>query len=332
MKRIALIIPYFGNFKNYFPLFLVSCKNNPSVDWIVFTDDRAEYPYPQNVKVIYTTFEKIEERIQKHFDFHVLLDKPYKLCDYRPAYGEIFSNELRGYDFWGYCDIDLIFGNIRKFLDEEILEKFSKIFTRGHFSLYKNEPDINSFYRNVDDSFLRKVFTSERPFNFDEWGGISRYWSISKQPYYDELCMDDIRSGFTSFRTTKEMNGYGGPYNEMNKDLSAIYKKMQNIVYSYENGALYRCFIINGKFKKEEVMYAHFQKRNLSVDKDILEELISDEKWLIVPNYFTKWLQLDKNEVKKIAPKKFCINDLKLEIKLILFKIYRNMKRGDLRR
>lgn len=169
MKRIAFIILYFGKFKNYFPLFLISCKNNPSINWMIFTDDKSDYPYPKNVKVIYTTFEKIKERVQKQFDFQICLNRPYKLCDYKPAYGEIFSDELKDYDFWGYCDIDLIFGNIRRYLTEDILNKFSKVFTRGHFSLYKNSPDVNSFYRNIDG--FRNAFTMERPFAFDEWGG-----------------------------------------------------------------------------------------------------------------------------------------------------------------
>lgn len=306
---------------------MISCKNNPSIDWIIFTDDKSKYPYPKNVKIIYTTFEKIKEKIQSYFDFPICLDKPYKLCDYKPTYGEIFSDELKGYDFWGYCDIDLIFGNIRKFLTNEVLDKYSKVFTRGHFSLYRNSPDINSFYRNMDNSFFRKVFSSERAFAFDEWGGVSRYWSISKQPYYDELCMDDIRSGFTTFRPTKEMRGYGSPYHELNKDLSATYKKMRNIVYSYENGALYRCYLLNGKFEKEEVLYVHFQKRNLLLDRSLLGELISNQNWLIVPSYFTKWQPLDKKAVKCIAPNKLYISDFKLKIKTELFMCYCRVKK-----
>jgi hypothetical protein len=36
------------------------------------------------------------------------------------AYGEIFANELHEYDFWGFSDIDLIWGNIRNFYTEEL--------------------------------------------------------------------------------------------------------------------------------------------------------------------------------------------------------------------
>ena len=56
----------------------------------------------------------MKERIQRIFDFPISLERPYKLCDYKPSYGEVFKDELAGYDFWGNCDIDLVWGNIKK--------------------------------------------------------------------------------------------------------------------------------------------------------------------------------------------------------------------------
>lgn len=38
INKIALIIPHFGNFKNYVSFWLESCKNNPNVDFLIFTD------------------------------------------------------------------------------------------------------------------------------------------------------------------------------------------------------------------------------------------------------------------------------------------------------
>ena len=60
-KKICLIILYFGKLPNYFDLWLNSCKYNSSIDFLIFTDDRTEYDYPKNVRVIYTSFEKIKE-------------------------------------------------------------------------------------------------------------------------------------------------------------------------------------------------------------------------------------------------------------------------------
>ena len=51
-KKICFIIPYFGNFKNYFQLFLNSCRLNSDINWLIITDNKDEYDYPKNVKRI----------------------------------------------------------------------------------------------------------------------------------------------------------------------------------------------------------------------------------------------------------------------------------------
>ena len=76
-------------------------------------------------------------RIQSHFDFEISLERPYKLCDFRPAFGEIFADELAGYDFWGHSDLDVIFGRIRDHLPAAAFEA-DKILFNGNFSLYRN--------------------------------------------------------------------------------------------------------------------------------------------------------------------------------------------------
>lgn len=77
---------------------------------------------------------------------------PYKICDYKPAYGEIFSDLLTPYDFWGYGDLDLVYGNISDFFKDSILNEFDIIsnhpdFITGHFCLLKNTPRINALYK-----------------------------------------------------------------------------------------------------------------------------------------------------------------------------------------
>jgi len=265
MKSICLILPWFGGpFKNYFQFFLESCKNNPSVYWLIFTDSKQDYDYPKNVLVHKCSFEYLKTRIQSLFDFKISLEKPYKLCDYRPAYGEIFADELNGYDYWGYCDCDLIFGNIRKFVTDEILEHYKMIFTRGHFHLFRNETETNVFYRTLN---YKDVFSTDKSFTFDEWAGISGAWDKSGKDYYDELVMDDIRVGFRAFRPTKEISDKTGPYHRKNKNLSTVYKKMKDIHYLYDCGCLQRCYSFKGKTCLEECLYVHFQKRNLAVSQ-----------------------------------------------------------------
>jgi hypothetical protein len=42
MSKIALIIAYMGNFPWYFPYFLHSCRYNPDIDFLIFTDNKQE--------------------------------------------------------------------------------------------------------------------------------------------------------------------------------------------------------------------------------------------------------------------------------------------------
>lgn len=127
MTTILYIVPYFGKFPRLFPVWLHSCANNPTVNWLILTDDKRDFCYPANVKVEYTTFAAVRERIQKLFDFEINLSHPYKLCDFKITYGLAFADYLKGYDFWGICDIDLIWGNIRNILDEKIFATYDKI-------------------------------------------------------------------------------------------------------------------------------------------------------------------------------------------------------------
>ena len=192
MKKIAFIIPYIGKLPTYFPFWLKTCANNPTFDFLLFTDDITKYDYPSNVKVKICTFGELKERFQKLFDFAIALNKPYKFCDFKPVYGEAFAEELHGYDFWGHCDIDLFWGNIRNFLTEEILNKYEYIYTHGHCCLYKNRQDVNIWYRTLPDNGYQKwreVFQNPKICAFDEWaghtgGGVAHiFTSNGKNPY-----------------------------------------------------------------------------------------------------------------------------------------------------
>ena len=96
------------------------------------------YDIPENVKIVNITLQDIKQRVDKVVGFDAKLTTPYKLCDIKVMYGEVFSDYVKGYDFWGYCDIDLIFGDIRKFLTDKVLASAEKCYVLGHFSIYKN--------------------------------------------------------------------------------------------------------------------------------------------------------------------------------------------------
>ena len=95
MSKCTFIIPYYGNFPNYFQLFLNSCKYNSDFEWLIFTDNNKSYDWPANVHVHYETFKDMQERVHSAFPFHPELKTPYKLCDLKPMYGYLFSEYLK---------------------------------------------------------------------------------------------------------------------------------------------------------------------------------------------------------------------------------------------
>lgn len=170
MKKCVLILPYFGKFNNYFQLFLNSCAYNKNYHWLIITDSLQSFMYPVNCTVVRMSFNECKEHIQDKFDFEIRLEKPYKLCDYKPAYGYIFEEYIYDYDYWGHCDNDIIFGDMSKFLNHLLEQDFDKLFAAGHLTLYKNTPENNRcFMNNLNgEKSYKTVYQSDEIFAFDE--------------------------------------------------------------------------------------------------------------------------------------------------------------------
>ena len=320
MKKIALIIPYFtsggGNFPAYFQFFLNSCADNPTIDWLIYTDDAFLFETPENVYVHKCSFEWFRNRLQGLFDFEITLDKPYKLCDYRPAYGQALEEDLRSYDYWGYCDCDVIFGDIRKFVQKALSEDYDKLFTRGHLSIYRNDKTVNEFYRKTNR--YKIVYSNPQPFAFDEWSGISQMYQSFGRPYYDELVYDDIKTQWDGFHLTK---AYRGAYHEKN-DISQIdkFKAMRYIYYEHKDGQLIRKCIMHRRTFSEEVLYVHFQKRPLSPFS--LEVGLDCRNYIVLPNKVLPYRSISYEDMRNELQRSETIRNFFLEQKQKLYSIY----------
>lgn len=271
MKKIAIIIPYFGNLPNYFDLWLRSAEKNDIIDFILLTDNPIESS-SHNIIVMNCKFEDVVKRIRAKFPFEVQLRDPYDLCTFKPAYGYIFDDLLNEYDFWGHCDVDLIFGDLKKFITDNILQKHDKIFSHGHLCLYKNSPVMNHLFmtKRPDCIYYKDAFSSRKIWNnFDEYPyGVSRIAKQSNIKVYEAPVFADIDSFFYTFRKI---------YSYLDKkDDSADIRQY----FSWENGKLYD--VIIGENSKEELAYVHFQKRKMDVCH--LQQL--GDSYLIAPNIF----------------------------------------------
>jgi hypothetical protein len=149
-KKIIFLMPYFGCFPEWFTFYLESCRWNSTIDWLFFTDCAIPENTPSNVQFIQISFEKYKQLVSERLDIIFEPESPYKLCDIKPAYGHIHQEYIKGYDYFGFGDVDVIYGNLRAFYTDEVLQ-YNTLSTHldrvsGHLFLIKNnEQWINSF-------------------------------------------------------------------------------------------------------------------------------------------------------------------------------------------
>ena len=244
MKKIVIIGVYFGKFPQNYDLWLKSCEFNPTIDFKVVTDQKvkAKIKNLEYINMTLTDFNnKMKEKIGKDFN----ISTAYKCCDFKPVYGIILQDYISNYDFWGHCDFDMIFGNIRKFITDDVLNMYDKILPLGHLCLYRNNDMVNNRYKEegsiVGD--YKEVFSSSKNFAFDEMNGIAQIYYKNKYPFYDERIFADIsiiRKRFTLAQKDKNYN---------------------NQVFYWEDGSVYRAFERNKKIVIEEFIYIHFKQR-----------------------------------------------------------------------
>lgn len=278
MHSILLICPYFGKLPRYqFPLWLKSCSYNSTIDWLIITDDDTHYDYPQNVKVKYSSWNSFKSRVESFFDFPIYLEKPYKICDFRPAFGAIFKEELKGYDFWGHTDCsDTIYGDLRYFLTNELLEKSEKVLLLGHFSLYRNKEEINQRYKLRTKSSLtyRDIFTTEKSMFFDECKphSINRIFSENHYAITDipSFCLD-ITNRTADFTRHVISDDWSFFYDPSGDKYCVLWK----------DGKLFSIRRKGVRLYKEEFGYTHFKKREM-------KGVVSSPSFLVIPNRFVR--------------------------------------------
>lgn len=301
MKKICFVLPYFtggdiNKMPNYFRLFLESCKCNETINWILVSDIKLDeyYNIAKNIRCIFISFDKFKDFVQSKYDFAICLNSPYDLCDFKVAYGELFEEELCDYDFWGFCDCDLIFGDIRRFITDDILNKYDKIFMRGHCTLFRNNKQINRLYRskiNGRDRY-KEVFSKQGAFHFDEGlpdqvEGINMIFDRAGIGIYDSHAFMDVEVSRWDFI-------------QADFQCDANEKKIAQYSYfNWNNGILERMYLDNNVIKSIEYMYIHLQKRKMKVSKDI-----SLEKFSIIPNSFVPYLDNNIKLIKKTNCKK----------------------------
>lgn len=174
LKSIRFFIVWFGRWPGWMRFFLASCAANPTVDWLIITDCPDRDDLPANVTLRRTTLEDYRAFIDAGLGITCAWDDAYKLCDLRPAFGRLHADDIAGFDYWGYGDLDVVYGDMRHFLSDEVLTRdivsghAGKC--AGHFVLVRNEDRLNRAFERVRG--WKEKLAAARHHGFDE-----RHWS-----------------------------------------------------------------------------------------------------------------------------------------------------------
>ncbi len=275
--KCCFIVQYYGDLPVWFPLFLKSCEYNKEIDWLFFVDREFVGYKPSNVKFHLqppTEFQKLCKNKLGH-EVELLCYKGrkgkklgyYKLCDFRPMYGLMFEDFLEEYDFWGWCDVDMVFGNVSSYINQlpNDLECISFAdepypLPYGPCTMIKNNEKLNNLFQQSCD--ISDILTLQKHFHFDEdWtndvdsiGHVMRRENIK---YHRKNVGDD---------------------DGKNRGRDKRFGVRHNWIINWSNGKLFH--------RRREIMFFHFGQTKQWVQSDLnfVDVWSNDNYWF---NYET---------------------------------------------
>jgi hypothetical protein len=133
-------------------------------------DAPPPHDLPLNVRTATIELKAYRTLIASRLSIDPAWDSAYKICDVRPALGVVHQHEIAPYDYWGYGDLDVIYGDIRHFytpdvLIHDVISPHAHI-VAGHFVLLRNSPRMNTAFQRIP--WWKSYLSSARHESFDE--------------------------------------------------------------------------------------------------------------------------------------------------------------------
>lgn len=181
--KALLIIPYFGSFGPWVPLYLHSLATQRTLDLLLLTD--AETPeLPSNARRVAMTLNELRELATARLGMPVRLLTTRNVCDLRPAYGIVFEEFIDGYDYWAFGDEDMLYGDVDRML-APLLDGAGdvvtgKLKTNGFLTVLRNARRTNELA--IGDPSFKDVLESHAHWAYDEtsWKWASPISSFTK--------------------------------------------------------------------------------------------------------------------------------------------------------
>ena len=172
--------------------------------------------------------QRVGDRLGIVYPGEVGSGKPW---DYRACLGVLYEEEIKGFDFYGHTDLDCVYGDVNKWLTDDVLNKLDvhsnhNTYVMGAWALYRNIPEVIHLFQSVPNwpEFLDKPEPN---------GWVEEEFSRA-------LEKSGLRYAYTFWQ--------GNPYTTEPKLLK-------------KDGALYQLDKVSGhEFEYVEIMMYHFRR------------------------------------------------------------------------
>jgi hypothetical protein len=260
LKKILIIIPYFGKFPEWVDLYFETLRQNSTIDFFFFTDCAIEKYESPNIKYKKISFQEYVKSVNIKKNINFSPNNAYKICDLRPLFGIVHKEIITGYDFYGWTDMDILFGNIRSFYTDDILEKYFVFSTHeirisGHFALFRNSRQNIIKFKKIYD--WKKHIENPEFVGIDEHG-LTNAYTMTFFDKFNEKFKTNIDNVITRFikklkkRKLYLKEQYTTPFTSIPWLDGSVNSKQPDVWY-YKNGQ-----ITNNRDGERKFMYLHF--------------------------------------------------------------------------
>ncbi len=204
-KPVKLLSAWFGPRPSWYGKFVAQMSRSAVADWECVPDEGPPAGRTKQVRNQVTAFNALAEMrlgtpCRKFTDPRVR-GSVEAMCDYRPTYGELFADLYRGYEWWGWCDLDVRFGRFDELLppllaDDADVVSFKPKYLSGCLTVLRNVPRVTGAFRR--SRMWRDVVADPRYHCWDESGN-----ALSGESFLDVL-----RGAGLQVRLEPDLYGY----------------------------------------------------------------------------------------------------------------------------
>lgn len=159
--KLKLIQLWMGKIPDYFWHHYETTKNLKDVEFLIFTNNDLFLDSP-NYKVIQITPEELEGKVSSMLNIDYKISSIKKINDLKSSLGELFEEYLSDCDFYGFYDIDTLFGDFQKWIfpymeEYDVISFADSIYHNrlaGPLTIIRNTPENLRIYRKKLDEFL----------------------------------------------------------------------------------------------------------------------------------------------------------------------------------